>query len=141
MEFVSELSLLSQKFTQDYPAAQYPELLHKQGRAYNCLLIDTHDDYFICVPFRSSIGHNNAYLFTGTLRSRKSRSGLDYSKIVIVKDSDYLDSLRPAIVDQDEYVEMMRNLPTIVRGACDYVDTYINHIKGKVQLHPKAFLR
>lgn len=80
MDYDSELSLLSPKFTQDYPPAAYPELMHKHGRPYTCLLIDSHDDYFICVPFRSSIGHKNAFLFTGTARSKKTKSGLDYSK-------------------------------------------------------------
>ncbi len=66
MECDSELSLLSSKFTQDYPPAAYPELMHKYGRPYTCLLIETHDDYFICVPFRSFIGHKKVFLFTGT---------------------------------------------------------------------------
>lgn len=105
MEYGSELSLLSSKFTQDYPPAVYPELLHKHGRPYTCLLIESHDDYFICVPFRSSIGHKNAFLFTDTIRSKKTKSGLDYSKISIIKDTNYFDSNTAAIVDQDEYAE------------------------------------
>jgi len=141
MEYDSELSLLSSKFTQNYPPATYPELMHKHGRPYTCLLIEAHDDYFICVPFRSSIGHKNAFLFTGTARSKKSKSGLDYTKIAIIKDNEYFDSATAAIVDQDEYAEMMRNLPTIVREATDYVDTYINHVKGTAPMHPRAFAR
>lgn len=105
MEYESELSLLSSKFTQDYPPAVYPELLHKHGRPYTCLLIESHDDYFICVPFRSSIGHKNAFLFTDTVRSKKTKSGLDYSKIAIIKDTNYFDSNTAAIVDQDKYAE------------------------------------
>ena len=117
MEYDSELSLLSSKFTQDYPPATYPELMHKLGHPYTCLLIDSHDDYFICVPFRSSIGHKNAFMFTGTARSKKTKSGLDYSKIAIIKNIDYFDSTTTALVDQDEYAEMMRNLPAIVQEA------------------------
>ncbi len=141
MEYDSELSLLSSKFTQDYPPDTYPELMHKHGRPYTCLLIDSHDDYFICVPFRSSIGHKNAFMFTGTARSKKSKSGLDYSKIVIIRDNGYFDPTKTAIVDQDEYVEMIRSLPTIVQEANDYVNTYINHINGTFTMHPKAFAR
>ena len=141
MEYDSELSLLSSKFTQDYPPATYPELMHKHGRPYTCLLIDSHDDYFICVPFRSSIGHKNAFMFTGTARSMKTKSGLDYSKIAIIKNIDYFDSTTTALVDQDEYAEMMRNLPTIVQEANDYVDTYINHVNGTAPMHPRAFSR
>ena len=141
MEYDSELSLLSSKFAQDYPPDRYPELMHKRGRPYTCLLIDSHDGYFICVPFRSSIGHKNAFMFTKTLRSRKMKSDLDYSKIVIVKNSAYLDSSITAIVDQDEYAEMMRNISRIVREANDYVNTYIQHIKGTSPIHPRTFLR
>lgn len=141
MEYDSELSLLSLKFTQNYPPAAYPELMHKHGRPYTCLLIDLHYDYFICIPFRSSIGHKNAFMFTGTARSKKTKSGLDYSKIVIIKNFDYFDLNAKAIVDQDEYAEMMRNLPTIVEEANDYVKAYINHINGTVPMHPRAFLR
>ena len=82
MEYLSQVYLLSAKFVQDHPAAAYPELMHKQGRPYTCLLIDSHDGFFICVPFRSSINHKNAFFFKGTARSQRTKSGLDYSKIV-----------------------------------------------------------
>lgn len=115
--------------------------MFKRGRPYTCLLIESHDGYFICVPFRSSIGHKNAFLFTGTNRSKKARSGLDYSKIVLIKDSNYLDATATVIIDQDEYAEMIRNLSTIVQEVRNYVDTYINHINGTAHIHPKAFAR
>ena len=126
MEYDSELSLLSPKFVHDYQTALYPELMYKQGRPYTCLLIDSHDDYFICVPFRSSIRHKNAFLFIETVRSKRAKSGLDYSKIVIIKDTAYLDTTATAIIDQDEYTEMMKNLSTIVLETNQYVNTYIN---------------
>lgn len=110
MEYDSELSLLSPKFMQDYPPDRYPELMYKQGRPYTCLLIASHDDYFICVPFRSSIGHKNAFLFTETARSKKSKSGLDYSKTAIIKDTEYLDATTKAIIDQDEYTGTKKQL-------------------------------
>lgn len=141
MDFLSQVYLLSNRFIQDYPATKYHELMHKQGRPYTCLLIDTHDDYFICVPFRSSINHTNAYFFKRTVRSKKTRSGLDYSKIVIIKNPDYIDSTTPAVVDQDEYNEMMAHLPQIVKEAVSYVNTYINHVNGIAPLHPKQFFR
>lgn len=141
MDFESDLYLLSAKFIQDYSASTYPELMHKQGRPYTCLLIDSHDDYFICVPFRSDIRHNNAFMFRGTKRSQTKNSGLDYSKIVLIKDSDYIDSSTKAVVDQDEYGQMKQNLSTIAQEATDYVDTYIGHINGSAPLHPRAFSR
>ncbi len=141
MEYDSVLSLLSSKFIQDYPLSTYPELMYKLGRPYTCLLIESHADYFICVPFRSYISHKNAFLFTDTIRSKQTRSGLDYSKIVLIKDTAYLDTDSAAIVDQDEYTEMIKNLPDIVKKVNDYVNTYTDHVKGTVLLHPKAFLR
>ncbi len=141
MDFVVELSLLSSRFALDYPLIRYPELLHKAGRPYTCLLIASHDDYFICIPFRTSINHKNAFLFTGTLRSRKAKSGLDYSKTVIIKDTAYLDSSAKAIVDRDEYSEMIKNISTIVKDASRYVDTYIKHVVGSSPLHPKVYAR
>ena len=107
MEFDSELSLLSPKFTQDYPPATYPELMHKHGRPYTCLLIDFHDDYFICVPFRSSIGHKNAFMFTGTARSKKTKSGLDYSKIAII-------STEPHLYIHGNFHENINTLPCLI---------------------------
>ncbi|MCC8106075.1 MAG: hypothetical protein LIO99_08755 [Clostridiales bacterium] len=141
MDFDSGLYLLSPKFMEDYPASTYPELMHKQGRPYTCLLIETHEDYFICVPFRSDIRHKNSFLFTGTKRSKRTSSGLDYSKIVIIEDSDYIDSTASVVIDQDEYNEMIKNLPTIVQEANDYVDTYIDHVTGKTRIHPREFSR
>jgi len=140
MDFDVEIYQLSAEFIKDYPAAQYPELMCKKGRPYSCLLVDLHQDYFICIPYRSSIQHNNAFLFRGTRRSKRTRSGLDYSKIVLIREEQYLDSAK-AVVDQDEYTETLKNIKRIVGGAVDYVDTYINHVSGKKPLHPKEYQR
>lgn len=106
MEFDHAIYLLSSEFITDYPPVKYPELMQKEGRPYTCLLIDSHDGYFICVPFRSSIHHKNAFFFKGTARSMRTQSGLDYSKIALVNESRYIDSTKPAIVDSDEYHDM-----------------------------------
>ena len=141
MEYNNIVHLLSPDFVRDYPPSIYTEILHKQERPYTCLLIDSHDDYFICVPFRSSINHKNAFLFRGTARSRQSKSGLDYSKIVIINNEDYIDFRKPAVVDGDEYIEMVANLPMIASKACSYVDSYISHVRGTALLHPREFAR
>lgn len=141
MEYDSQVYLLSERFVNDYPLTDFPELMYKKGRPYTCLLIETHSEFLICVPFRTSINHPNAFHFKGTKRSLKSHSGLDYSKSVIIKNNDYIDSKAHAVVDQDEYRELMRNLPTIVNEVLDYVDTYINHLNGFSVIHQKAFER
>ena len=60
---------------------------------------------------------------------------------MIVKDSDYIDTTTPAIVDADEYSEMMVNLPRIAKEALTYVDTYIAHTTGIAKLHAKQYNR
>ena len=140
MDYDVEVMQLSQDFWAAYPPSKYPELLQKSGRPYNCLLVDTHQDYFICIPFRSNISHSNAYLFRGTQRSKRTRSGLDYQKAVIIRDTTYLSS-KPAIVDQDEYNEAMRNMDKIAEKATKYVERYIAHANGSNPLHPRAFTR
>ena len=141
MKYESQVYTLSSKFVSDYPLITFPELMYKQGRPYTCLLIETHEDYFLCVPFRSSINHKNAYHFTSTKRSQNSRSGLDYSKTIVIKNLDYIDSVSPAIVDQDEYSEMMQHLSQIVEEELEYVNTYIKHKKGEKTIHPREYAR
>lgn len=128
MDFDYQIYKLSNKFAENYPQSSYPEILTKPDRPHYCLLIDTHSDYFICVPFRSNIMHDNAYLFKNTERSKRSRSGLDYSKIAIIKDTAYLDD-QNVVIDQDEYKETVKNAAKIT--------TYIAHINGTTTLHPK----
>lgn len=140
MEYDYEVRLLSTDFTAKYPAAQYPEIMVKHERPYTCLLIESKDGYLICVPFRSNITHGNAYMFRNSARSRQSHSGLDYSKIVLLTDFTFLDTV-PAIVDQDEYNEMAQNLGTIVTEVSAYIDSYIAHLNGSAPLHPREFSR
>lgn len=80
---------LSKQFIADYPQSHYRELMLKDKRPYGCLLIKTHNDYYICVPFRSHIHHKNAFLFKNTERSKTDSSGLDYSKTVLIRPEVY----------------------------------------------------
>lgn len=140
MEYDYDIYLLSQKFMNDYPLSKYPELMYKFGRPYNCLLIDTHYDYFICVPYRSYINHKNAFMFKGTQRSKRTKSGLDYSKLVLIKDNEYLDN-KKAIVDKDEFNETIKHLARIVKEVNEYIDTYVSHVHGTKTLHPREYKR
>lgn len=140
IDFDYQVMHLSADFYNNYPADQYIEILDKDNRAYNCLLIDTNSDYFICVPYRSEIRHNNAYKFSGTNRSCRHRSGLDYSKIIIVKNENYLsDSV--ALIDNDEYNETVVNIRQIVEESTKYVNDYILHLNGTQVLHNREFCR
>lgn len=136
-----EVCHLSQDFYDAYPESKYPEIMTKDKRPYTCLLIETYDDYFICVPFRSSIQHKNAFLFSNSNRSKRTPSGLDYKKSVIIKDYSFIDSKRTAVIDIDEYNEMITNIDTIVLEVHNYITNYINHINGTHPLHQREFLR
>ena len=103
---------LTDDFYNAYPDPPYREILKKKQRAYNCLLFRTHYDYFICIPYRTEISHPYAFHFTTTARSKAHKSGLDYSKIVIIAKTDYMDSI-DAIIDKDEFNETMVNLERI----------------------------
>ncbi len=131
---------LTDAFYNAYPNPPYTEVLKKGQRAYNCLLFQTHYDYFICIPYRTEIRHRYAFHFTNTKRSKLHRSGLDYSKIVIIDKIDYIGSV-DALVDKDEFNETMVNLDRIKREALNYVEGYVEHKKGIKQLHKKEFDR
>lgn len=140
VDFDYQVLHLSPKFYRDYPSDKYKEILDKDNRSYNCLLIDTKTDYYICIPYRSEIKHKNAYKFSGTLRSRSHKSGLDYSKIIIVQNEEYL-SNSIALVDNDEYNETVMHIDQIVNESNEYVDKYIAHCNGTNILHNREFSR
>mgnify|MGYP006926051535 FL=1 len=140
MECSVKIYQLSAEFMRDYPTLKYPELMCKWGRPYSCLMIEAVFDYRICIPYRSSIHHKNAYLFTGTERSRRMRSGLDYTKIVLIRKESYLDPTK-VVVDQDEYTETVRNIRRIAEEAVRYLEGYIQHVNGTKPLHPREYAR
>ncbi len=59
-DFDYQILRLTEKFLDDYPVQNYPELMGKRGRGYSCLLIQTYYDYFICIPYRTGIKHKYA---------------------------------------------------------------------------------
>ncbi len=141
MEYAAEIYNLSPQFFIDYPHSQYPEIAVKNGRPYSCLLIEYLDDLFICIPFRSHVRHPYAYHFKNSARSKRSQSGLDYTKSILINNNAYLDSVAPAIVDQDEYKETMVNLPLIVGEVFDYISDYKDDLNAVRKLHPKEWQR
>lgn len=132
---------LTAQFYSNYPQSEYPELLSKSNRPYNCLLLQTHYDYFICVPFRSNITHKYAYKFKNSARSQRTKSGLDFTKIIIVKNTDYLSS-NTAVVDADEYAEVRANIERIQVSVARYVEEYVSYMTGEQpSISPQEFQR
>lgn len=135
-EFDYQVLNLTQKFYNDYPDPPYTEIVRKNNRPYNCLLIQSHYGYFICIPYRSHIRHKYAYMFKKSVRSKRTKSGLDYSKIVIITDSRYIGKIT-AIVDKDEYNETRDNIEYIRNDAKKYVDEYVDCLMGKPSKYDK----
>ncbi|MBQ8923685.1 MAG: hypothetical protein IJ053_02705 [Lachnospiraceae bacterium] len=131
---------LTNDFYNDYPNPPYKEILEKRRRAYNCLLFQTHYDYFICIPYRSEINHEYAYHFKSSQRAKIHKSGLDYTKIIIIKDTKYLDN-KTAIIDKDEFKETVINFERIKQEALKYVEDYIGYIKKENNMHMREFER
>ncbi len=139
-EYKYRISRLTNKFYLDHPDPPYREILKKHNRPYNCLLIQAHSDSFICIPYRTEIHHDYAYKFSSSIRSKKHNSGLDYTKIIIVSNTDYICS-DTVLIDKEEYIETVRNIDRILSEASRYVMDYSDHVKGTKLLHPAEFRR
>lgn len=132
---------LTNQFYSDYPNPPYKEIERKNNRPYNCLLVQSHYGYFICIPYRSNISHKYAFRFKGSMRSKRTNSGLDYSKMVIVAKNEYLGDI-DAIVDKDEFNETRDSIEYIKNDAQRYIDNYVNHLMGRITKYDKkAFER
>lgn len=121
---------LTQQFYTDYPDPPYKEIIRKNTRPYNCLLLQSHYGYFICIPYRSKINHKYAFKFKNSKRSKKTRSGLDYSKVAIIQKTEYIGTSN-AIVDKDEYNETRNNIAYIKKDVQEYIDDYVDHLLGR----------
>ena len=130
---------LSDSFYMAYPNPPYIEILKKQQRAYNCLLFNAYN-YSICIPYRTEITHNYSYRFKNSKRSIKHKSGLDYTKIVIISKEEYIDN-KETIIDNDEFNETVINIDKIKQDALSFVNDYIYHINKMNELHPSEFKR
>ena len=131
---------LTNAFYEAYPKENYPEILEKQVRAYNCIVFEVSSEYFVCIPYRTEIKHKYAYHFKRSLRSRKHKSGLDYTKMVVITNGDYIDT-QEAIIDKDEYIETVQNIDRIQAEVLAFLGSYINHMQGETLLHISEYRR
>lgn len=140
-EFDYQVLNLTNQFYTDYPNPPYREIVRKDNRPYNCLLIQSHYGYFMCIPYRSHINHEYSYKFKDSQHSKRTDSGLDYTKTVIVTDSNYL-GLIDAVVDKDEFKETRENIDYIKKDVQRYIDDYVDYINGTSEKYdPKSFRR
>ncbi len=139
-EYDFQVLKLTDDFYNAYTRAQYREILEKNDRPYNCIIFEVSNDYFVCVPYRTEIKHQYAYHFRRTTRSIQHKSGLDYTKMVIVKNTIYLGCVQ-AVIDNDEYIETVSNIHRIKDEAFDFLEKYIKHVKGESLLHHSEYRR
>ncbi len=135
------LCYLSTKFYVNYSPQLFPEILEKTNRPYSCLTFKLASDCFICIPYRTKINHKYAYHFKNSKRAKLHKSGLDYTKMVIICDKSYLDIGRHVLLDADEYVETVRNIQSIRQEATAFLNQYIAHVTGQKLLHSEEFKR
>ena len=74
------------------------------------------------------------------MRSQKHRSGLDYTKTVIISNMEYVES-KGALLDKDEYNETIINVKRIKREALQFVEDYVVHATGKKMLQEQGLRR
>lgn len=132
----NDIIQLTTKFYDDYSEEKYPEILRKDDRPYSCVIVEI-GDYILCIPFRSEMKHNIGYPFKNSVRSVEHRSGLDFTKIVIIKDKKYIN--RNVVVDRDEYFEFFDNRNRIESQAIKYVRKYIAHCLGNKKMSEITF--
>ncbi len=101
----AELRLLFDSFYNTYDPSCCPEILQKSNRAYNIAVFNSHKGYYVCVPFRSNITHKYAYRFKKSKRSKYNKSSVDYKKMIIIRNLDYIDDDNIAVIDKDEYID------------------------------------
>ena len=124
----AELRLLFDSFYNTYDPSSCPEILQKSNRAYNIAVFNSHKGYYV---FRSNITHKYAYRFKKSKRSKYNKSGVDYKKMIIIRNLDYIDDDNIAVIDKDEYIEFVQNLTRIQSQALSFLNEYIDYKTGK----------
>ena len=130
---------LSNSFYKKYCSDRFPEILKKKTRPYNCLLTKSEKGYYICIPYRSSIRHSDSFLFYKD-NSNKPYAGLDYTKIIILKDLDYVDN-ENVLIKTDHYKKTNLHIKRICKDANEYVENYKKYLEGEIEFDIREFER
>lgn len=137
LNFDYEIRKINNSFFEKYNKEEYPEIEIKKSRPYNFMLFETKYDYFVAVPFRTNVKHNNAFKFVGSSRNRAGASGLDYSKLLIIKNPN--DIGEKTDIEKDEHSILVKNIVKIGIEINEYIDDYRNHILGIKKMGKNKF--
>ena len=129
-----EIRKLSKVFYAEYDEVNYPEIERKKSRPYIVVLIRINNNTF-AIPLRTNIKHNACYKFYNSGRRTKYKTGLDFSKAVIVNDKKYLG--KKVKIDQKEYLEISERFYFIFSRFKKYVSNYYRFAIGNMKSYEK----
>lgn len=115
-------TFLTDQFYSDYPINRYPQIESKKNRPYAHIMVNSYEKLF-CIPLRSNITHPHAY-FT----NKKTRSGIDYSKAVIIDNSNYIDNDTKVFLRQDEFNKLRGKEHIIQKQFRNYIELFYSSV-------------
>ena len=104
-------------------------LINKTGRPYLSLIIECNGKIF-AIPFRTNIRHSYAFIFKTSGRNsgdKKGAPGIDFTKAVVIQEWDIE---KQCTIDKHEWMELNRNLLTIISNFTDYLKKFADSINS-----------
>lgn len=111
--------MLSLNFYKKYSRSAFPQVLSKKLRPYCMLLVKIEANTF-AIPLRSKVSHKD----NGLLTNQKEKSGLDYSKAVIVNNLTYIDTSKDPYVKPLEFSALKGKEYIIQKGMGKFINKY-----------------
>ena len=118
MTIKREFRKLKDNFYEEYKDC--PEILYKAGRPYTIVIMKI-DNLTFAIPFRSNITTEHAYVFKKSSRGRNSRSGLDYTKAVVIREEHLGERVD---VDNIQYREFSEKIKVIANTFSNFIVDY-----------------
>jgi protein AbiQ len=106
---------------------QYEEILNKESRPYYVLLLEV-DALTYAIPLRSHITHPYCHIAGNAIKS-----GLDYSKAVIITDRTRYVDPAPVTIRQNEFDVLKQRGFLITKQFTSYVSLYKKEIRRRLQ--------
>lgn len=113
-----DIVFLSSDFYNDYPSADYPEILHKLNRPYAMVCVQI-DNITFAIPFRSHISHSYAFW-----TDKQNCCGLDYSKAIVIDNIKYIDRSKTPHIRNHEFQAIKGAERKIALGLQAYIKKY-----------------
>ena len=126
MSIDRKIKVLSEDFYINFDDnLHYAEILRKEDRPY-CILVIQVDKVKFAIPFRTNINHNHSYIFKDS--NRGSKSGLDFTKAVVITDDKYIGN--ETVIDSKEYREFINKINVIENRFLKFIKNYKKWIEN-----------